>query len=208
MFISMRNGSANLVTLFNFARDKDGETKTVMQIVHPRDPTTKYEWCAEAAWGYNNSPHTVVMSYHINDASSKYILRSELILLLHYMIWKGRKEVSLESDIVPVRMHFIPLTSPTLFQVNYVKTIRRIDFYSQHVLLISLRAKMLRIIEAYFDGETVHLRCSPPQVLDHDTPQGLQQERANWMLRWFASTPVGNTKRFDDVKAIEKQALA
>ncbi|PGG98435.1 hypothetical protein AJ79_08876 [Helicocarpus griseus UAMH5409] len=50
--------------------------------------------------GYLGKPHTVVLSYHITEGRDECILRSELMILLRYMIGKARS--SIDNQIVPV----------------------------------------------------------------------------------------------------------
>ncbi|KAK2763952.1 hypothetical protein FQN54_009571 [Arachnomyces sp. PD_36] len=68
------------------------------------------------------------------------------------------------------------------------------------VLLLSIRIEHLRLIEAYYDGSKVIVRFSDPIHLRLKDSSKQQQEAVNWVLRWLAATPVGDTSKLSSLK--------
>lgn len=146
-------------------------------------------------FGQDNVPHMVAGSIHVCEEPTR-VLRSELMILLLAMWWRGRKKEWLHDEVVPV---YIP-PSPIEKELQEIDKDSLFVFFSQ-VLLISIRTYEFHIIEAYFDGSKVVVRYSDPIPMKLTDSTAKQKETRDLILRWAASTPVGDTKYFSSIPA-------
>ncbi|PGH23153.1 hypothetical protein AJ80_02785 [Polytolypa hystricis UAMH7299] len=70
------------------------------------------------------------------------------------------------------------------------------------VLLVSIRAHELRVIEAYYDDDKKELvvRYSAPFPIRPTDSQKIQQQNIDEVIRWICSKPVGDTTNFEFLK--------
>ncbi|KAK2873243.1 hypothetical protein FQN49_002499 [Arthroderma sp. PD_2] len=85
-------------------RDRHDEIPMMLEYKDSNDRDHRYEWYSDGIYEYKNAPHLIVDSLHVSirDGTKKYILRSELMILLRLMVLKGRRTETRRHAIVPV----------------------------------------------------------------------------------------------------------
>ena len=68
--------------------------------------------------------------------------------------------------------------------------------------MVSFFGLKLRLLQAHFDGEFLHIQCSQFLDLMPDS-----KEDKDLLLRWILSTPVGNTRVPTKPVACDKVSL-
>ncbi|KAK2813608.1 hypothetical protein FQN50_000003 [Emmonsiellopsis sp. PD_5] len=186
VFSDLRNGMAEsshrqtgltlrLATGLQYDRTDNGWLTYMGEYERPDNPINRFEWSSGHIYGFENAPHVIVASIHKTQGREEYILRSELMILLRYMIGKTRKFVN--HQITPV-------------------------------LSISVRAQFLRVTEAYYDGEKVHINYGPPIHINGELSQEETQRRMEGVIRWYASTPQGETENFSSLRSMERKPIS
>jgi hypothetical protein len=141
----------------------------------------------------DNAPHMAVGSKHICEEPTG-VLRSELIILLLAMWARGRKNECLHDEVVPVSI-------PSFTHPKKLQEIDKDSLFLSQVLMISISTFQFHVIEAYYDGSKVIVRYSDPIPMKLTDSTAEQKRTRDLILRWAASTPVGDTKVFSSIPA-------
>lgn len=89
----------------------------------------QYQWYTDMIYEYKNAPHLMIKAIHqiTRDGTEKYILQSELMILLRLIVMKSRRSETQSHAIIPVCHLFS--THVNYFVANCRQCIGSLDLY-------------------------------------------------------------------------------
>ncbi|EGE03869.1 hypothetical protein TMEN_2664 [Trichophyton mentagrophytes] len=85
-------------------RDRNGEYPMMIEYAGCGVRNRQYQWYTDMIYEYKNAPHLMIKAIHqiTRDGTEKYILQSELMILLRLIVMKSRRSETQSHAIIPV----------------------------------------------------------------------------------------------------------